>query len=29
MGVKYNIVSKEWKISSDASVNYMTKFKKI
>jgi len=29
MGVKYNIISKEWKISSDASVNYMTKFKKI
>ena len=29
MGVKYNIISKEWNISSDASVNYMTKFKKI
>ena len=27
-GVKYNVISREWKISNDTSVNYLAKFKK-
>ncbi len=29
LGVKYNVVTMEWKLSSDNDVNYITKFKKI
>ena len=28
-GVKYNIITREWSLSSDDSVNYMARFKKI
>ena len=28
-GVKFNVVTREWKLSSDNDVNYITKFKKI
>ena len=28
-GVKYNIITREWNLSSDDSVNYLAKFKKI
>ena len=27
-GVKYNVITREWKISNDTSVNYLAKFKK-
>ena len=27
-GMKFNIIGNEWKISSDKSVNYITKYKK-
>ena len=28
-GVKYNMITREWSLSSDDSVNYMARFKKI
>ena len=28
IGVTYNVMTREWNISSDDSVNYMAKFKK-
>ena len=28
-GVKYNVITNEWSLSSDDSVNYMARFKKI
>ena len=28
-GIKYNIITRDWKISNDTSVNYLAKFKKI
>ena len=28
-GCKYNVITREWKLSSDDDVNYMAKFKKI
>ena len=27
-GVKFNVITREWKISNDTSVNYLAKFKK-
>jgi len=29
MGVKYNVISREWILSPDDDVNYLAKFKKI
>jgi len=29
LGVKYNIISRDWELSTDDNVNYMALFKKI